>query len=61
MVARESGFAPARAGRSIFRRNEFGGFHFGRGKRVSKIIGIRLETKMILIIDIAFPADKLDE
>lgn len=31
------------------------------GKRVSQIFGVRLGTGMILIIDIAFPADKLDK
>ena len=30
------------------------------GKKISKIFGVRLETRMILIIDIAFPADRLE-
>lgn len=34
---------------------------FWSEKKGWQIFGIRLETKMILMIDIAFPADKLDE
>lgn len=33
---------------------------FWSGRRVSKIFGVRLETRMILIIDIAFPADRVE-